>query len=107
MAFVEFIGIDWPQASTEIFAIKIADALAFRDSMHERGMTPKAINRRIAALSRFYKYLAVAAAELRLPITVINPAHAQFVPRGAADPRRNHTALSPSGTTVDRPSGGR
>jgi len=94
MAFVEFMRIDWPQDSTEIFAIKIADALAFRDSMHERGMAPKTINRRIAALSSFYKYLAVAAAELRLPITVINPAHAQFVPRGSADPRDETIPLS-------------
>ncbi|HKX26050.1 MAG TPA: tyrosine-type recombinase/integrase, partial [Blastocatellia bacterium] len=42
----------------------------------------------------FYKYLAAAAAELRLPITVPNPAHAQFVPRGSGDPRDETKALS-------------
>jgi hypothetical protein len=37
------------------------------------------MNRRISSLSSFYRYLAGAAAEMRLPITVPNPAHAQFV----------------------------
>jgi integrase len=39
------------------------------------------------------KYLQ-AAAELRLPITVPNPAHAQFIGRDAADPREETRALS-------------
>jgi hypothetical protein len=32
------------------------------------GAAPKTINRRISSLSSFYKYLAGAAAELRLPL---------------------------------------
>jgi integrase len=44
------------------------------------------MNRRIASLSSFYRYLQAAASELRLPITVPNPAHAQFIPRGSSDP---------------------
>ena len=72
---------------------------------------PKTINRRIASLSSsFYKYLQGVASEFRLPITVPNPAHAQFIPRGSSDPRDETKALSatrarqlmglPSGDTV-------
>ncbi len=94
MAFAAFMGIDWLQSSTRMLTIKITDVLAFRGSMLERGMAPKTINRRLASLSSFYKYLAAAAAEHRLPITIPNPAHAQFVPRGSADPREETKALS-------------
>jgi integrase len=45
-------------------------------------------------VSSFYKYLAAAAAELRLPITVPNPAHAQFISRESTDPRDETRALS-------------
>ena len=55
---------------------------------------PKTLNRRILSLSSFYKYLGAAAAELRLPITVPNPAHAQFIARSAHDPVREREALS-------------
>jgi integrase len=55
---------------------------------------PKTLNRRIASLSSLFKYLQAAAAELRLPITVPNPAHAQFLGRDAADPREETRALS-------------
>ena len=57
-----------------------------------------------------YKYLQGVASEFRLPITVPNPAHAQFIPRGSSDPRDETKALSatcarqlmglPSGDTV-------
>jgi site-specific recombinase XerD len=55
---------------------------------------PKTLNRRISSLSSFYKYLAGAAAELRLPINVPNPAHAQFIARESADPLEGTRALS-------------
>jgi site-specific recombinase XerD len=55
---------------------------------------PKTINRRISSLSSFYKFLSGAAAELRLPITVPNPAHAQFIAREASDPVEETRALS-------------
>src|SRR3989475_4232158 len=42
----------------------------------------------------FYKYLGAAAAELRLPITVPNPAHAQFISRESTDAREETKALS-------------
>src|SRR5262249_45883893 len=47
-----------------------------------------------SSLSSFYKYLAAAAAETRLPIVVPNPAHAQFVPRGSADARDETKAMT-------------
>src|SRR4029079_3498626 len=46
------------------------------------------------SLSGFYKFLQGVAAELRLPITVPNPAHAQFIARGSKDPP--HETLDPA-----------
>jgi site-specific recombinase XerD len=54
---------------------------------------PKTLNRRISSLSSFYKYLAGAAAELRLPINVPNPAHAQFIARESSDPLEGTRAI--------------
>jgi site-specific recombinase XerD len=67
---------------------------AFRDRLKAAGAAPKTINRRISSLSSFYKYLAASAAELRLPVTIPNPAHAQFISREPADPREETRALS-------------
>lgn len=67
--------------------MSVKDVLAFREQLTEKNAAPKTINRRIASLSSFYKYLAAAAAEIRLPITVPNPAHAQFISRESTDPR--------------------
>ena len=72
----------------------VADVHAWRDHLVADGAAPKTLNRRIASLSSFFKYLQAAAAELRLPITVPNPAHAQFLGRDAADPREETRALS-------------
>jgi site-specific recombinase XerD len=94
MDFVEFLGIRWPDASTRLFTVSVADVLAFRDLMLEETKAPKTINRRIASLSSFYKYLQGVASEFRLPITIPNPAHAQFIPRGSSDPRDETKALS-------------
>jgi integrase/recombinase XerC len=52
------------------------------------------MNRRISSLSSFYKYLGAAAAELRLPIIVPNPAHSQFIPRSGSDPVEETHALT-------------
>ena len=110
MDFVRFLGIRWPDESTRLFTVSVADVLAFRDQMLAESKVPKTINRRIASLSSFYKYLQGVASEFRLPITVPNPAHAQFIPRGSSDPRDETKALSatrarqlmglPSGDTV-------
>jgi site-specific recombinase XerD len=94
LSFVEFLRISWPEDSTRLFTVSVADVLAFRDVMLEESKAPKTINRRIASLSSFYKYLQGVASEFRLPITVPNPAHAQFIPRGSSDPRDETKALS-------------
>ncbi len=62
--------------------------------MVEDSAAPKTINRRISSLSSFFKFLAGAAAELRLPITVPNPAHAQFISREPSDAVEETRALS-------------
>ncbi len=94
MAFAEFMQLRWPDDATRMLAVTVADVLAFRDAMLAQDLAPKTVNRRIASLSSFYKYLQGAASELRLPITVPNPAHAQFIARGSSDPRDERRALS-------------
>lgn len=94
MSFVEFVGISWPEQSIEMLRVTIKDVQGFRDRMLERDLAPKTLNRRIVSLSSFYKYLAAAASELRLPITVPNPAHAQFIARESTAPRDETKALS-------------
>jgi integrase/recombinase XerC len=94
MSFIAFLGIRWPEESTRLFTVSVTDVLAFRERMLAEAKAPKTINRRIASLSSFYKYLQAVASEFRLPITVPNPAHAQFIPRGSTDPRDETKALS-------------
>src|SRR4051812_21538895 len=94
MAFVAFRQIAWPDDSMALLRTSVADVHAWRDHLVAAGAAPKTLNRRIASLSSFFKYLQAAAAELRLPITVPNPAHAQFLGRDAADPRAETRALS-------------
>jgi site-specific recombinase XerD len=83
LAFAAFVGIRWPQ-----------NAQAFRDDLLKRQAAPKTLNRRISSLSGFFKYLGAAAAEMRLPVTIPNPAHAQFIPRASHDPVEETRALS-------------
>jgi site-specific recombinase XerC len=66
---------------------------AYRDALAAAGAAPKTINHRVSALSLFYKYLALSAAELRLPIMVPNPAHSQFIARESSDPREETLSL--------------
>jgi integrase/recombinase XerC len=94
MAFLKFQRIAWPEEAIALLSVSIKDVLAFREQLVERNAAPKTINRRISSLSSFYKYLAAAAAEFRLPITVPNPAHAQFISRESTDPREETRALS-------------
>ncbi|MDA2933225.1 tyrosine-type recombinase/integrase [Acidobacteria bacterium AH-259-D05] len=94
MTFVRFAGVRWPQEAWRMLTVSVKDVLSFRDYLTEQGAAPKTLNRRISSLSSFYKYLAGAAAELRLPITVPNPAHAQFISRAGTDPREETRSLS-------------
>jgi len=94
MAFVKFMGLRWPEDAIALLSVAIRDVLAFRDELLKGGAAPKTLNRRISSLSSFYKYLAGAAAELRLPITVPNPAHSQFIARESTDAKEERKALS-------------
>jgi integrase len=94
MAFVAFRRITWPKDAIRLLAVSVKDVQAFRKAMIANGAAPKTINRRIASLSSFCKYLAASSSELRLPIVVPNPAHAQFIRRGSTDPRNETRALS-------------
>src|SRR5262249_27517056 len=93
MAFVKFAVIVWPRESHKMLMRTIKCIQAFRDELLANDLAPKTINRRISSLSSFYKYLAGAAAEMRLPITVPNPAHAQFIARESSDPRDETKAM--------------
>lgn len=96
MDFVRFMHIDWPRESTRLLTVRVADVQGYRDSLEQRGYAPKTLNHRISAVAAFYKYLREAAIELRLPISVPNPAHSQFIAREAADPVNETRALSVS-----------
>lgn len=80
-----------------LLAVSITHVYGFRDKMLAAGAAPKNLNRRISSLSSVYKYLHGAAGELRLPITVPNPAHAQFIARNTPDSREETKALSLTG----------
>jgi integrase/recombinase XerC len=94
MSFTEFLGVRWPDEATRLLSITIADVESFREFMVELECAPKTINRRLASLSSFYKFLAGCASEARLPINLPNPAHAQFIRRLGNDPVRERLSLS-------------
>jgi site-specific recombinase XerD len=94
MSFVDFLGIGWPAQANRLLLTSVADVQGWRDAMLAATKAPKTLNRRISSLSSFYKYLAGAAAELRLPVNVPNPAHAQFIARESSDPLEGTRALT-------------
>ena len=93
-AFIAFLKIDWPQQAAGMLSVSVADMMAWRDKLEADGMAPKTISRRISSVSSFYKYLQAVAAEMRLPIVVPNPAHAQFIGRASQDPIDETKALT-------------
>jgi hypothetical protein len=84
--FIGFVGIAWPEQAPALFRITVREVHAYRDWMIGRGDAPKTVNRRIASLSGFFRFLREVAGELRLPIQVANPADKEFVSRENADP---------------------
>jgi len=94
LSFVEFLGLAWPADAHRLLLASVADVQGWRDAMLAATKAPKTLNRRISSLSSFYKYLAGAAAELRLPVNVPNPAHAQFIARESSDPLEGTRALT-------------
>ena len=89
-----FCKFAWPEDSAKLLRVSILDVQAFKDHIGKHGGAPKTISRRISSLSSFYKFLSGAAAELRPPITVPNPAHAQFISRESSDPVDETRAFS-------------
>ena len=96
MAFVKHLNLAWPAEAPSILTATVADVQGWRDWLDGQGTAPKTINRRVSSVSGFYKFLGNSAAELRLPIVVPNPAHAQFVSRSSTDPVEETQALTPS-----------
>lgn len=94
MAFVSFMNWKWPNDAPRLFAVSVADVQAWRDDLVSWSAAPKTINRRVSSLSGFFKFLGGVASELRLPITVPNPAHAQFIPRESTEPLVETKALT-------------
>ncbi len=92
-SFIRFVGFDWPAESWRMYTVSVKDVQAYREHLILHQAAPKTLNRRISSLSSFYKFLAASAVELRLPITVPNPAHAQFISRESNDPLHDTRAL--------------
>lgn len=93
MAFIRYLGLVWPSEAFALLTVSVGEVQAFRDSLAAAGAAPKTLNHRVSALSSFYRYLALCAAEMRLPVVVPNPAHAQFIARASSDPREETLAL--------------
>ncbi|MCU1260562.1 MAG: hypothetical protein JWO80_3447 [Bryobacterales bacterium] len=93
LSFVRHRGMLWPQEASTLLMVSVAEVQAYRDALAAAGAAPKTINHRVSALSSFYKYLALSAAELRLPIMVPNPAYSQFIARESSDPREETLSL--------------
>ncbi|MCK5944001.1 MAG: tyrosine-type recombinase/integrase, partial [Planctomycetes bacterium] len=73
----------------------MADVRAWRDEMAAAGKAPATLNARLSAVSGFYRFMReVSVTELKLPIQVPNPAHAQFIGRENSDPVSPTSALT-------------
>lgn len=93
-SLLEFLKIRWPEESLQLLQLTVADVQAWRDQMIADGNAPKTLNRRVSSVSSFFRYLQGAAAEMRLPIVVPNPAHAQFIARASTAPVHETKSLS-------------
>ena len=56
-SFIAFQTIAWPDDAIRLLQTSVADVHAWRDHLITLGAAPKTLNRRIASLSSFYKYL--------------------------------------------------
>ena len=66
-----------------------------RDTLAAAGKAPATLNARLSALSGFYRFMReVSVTELKLPIQVPNPAHAQFIGRESPEPVSPTSALT-------------
>lgn len=99
--FIEFLGVDWPDESWRLLGVTVEQTRAWRDFLQgdpddpDSGQAPATVNARISALSNFYGFMREAAtSELKLPIQVPNPAHAQFIGRTSPSPKTPTRALT-------------
>src|ERR1700728_5327005 len=53
MAFVRFVGIEWPKDCASLLTTSIVDVQMFREAMVSDKAAPKTLNRRISSLSGF------------------------------------------------------
>src|SRR3954452_3846038 len=67
MAFVKLMGLASPNDPMERLRGSVQEVQRFRAQLVAQNAATKPLNRRISSLSSFYKSLAAAAAELRLP----------------------------------------
>ena len=95
MAFVESLGIRWPDDAMRLFTVSVADVQDFRDRDDRRrqgaqdDQPPHRLALELLQVPPGGR-LGVPAARSPCP----NPAHAQFIPRGSSDPRDETKALS-------------
>lgn len=93
MALVDFLEIAWPTEATKLLTVNVADVQAWADYLADN-YAAKTFGSRISAVASFYKFLQGVAGELRLPITVPNPAHSQFIARLSPDPEHETPSLT-------------
>ena len=95
MAFVDFLGLRWPEDDAELLRASVPDVQAWRDHLHrDRNAAPKTLNRRISSVSGFFTFMREVAADAKLPIVVPNPAHSQFIGRESQEPVEPTRALT-------------
>ncbi len=96
MSIVEFLEIRRPEYAHRLFTVTVVDELAWRDDMLAEDKAPKTLSRRVSSVSSFYKYRQGVAADVRLPITIPDPAHAQVISRSLTDRVEETPAISVS-----------
>ena len=107
--FVQFLGVPittievdgrsvqtvHPDHGWQLLKATVPQVQAWRDFLSvERDAAPNTLNRRVSSVSGFYRFMREAAAEARLPITVSNPAHSQFISREVQEPVSPTEALT-------------
>src|SRR5688572_3339427 len=65
MGLVQFLKIAWPSESVRLLTVTVQDLQSYRNWLREKNAAPKSLNRRVASISSFYKFIAAASAELR------------------------------------------
>lgn len=84
-----------PDSAYRMLQATVPDVQAWRDYLqHEKNAAPNTLNRRVSSVSGLFRFMREAAAESRLPITVPNPAHSQFISREVQEPVSPTEALT-------------